>query len=138
MQEKDEKSFPTLRNLIKTEEKKYSPINIKTTRHCDFNTLDLQVDIQSSWIMLRNSCLKTDSYMKGTSIILHYMHPVNSQLRLKKKNYVLKNRTKGFTSFFFFPFFIGKFCSHWDLNLEPLTNPPHPFTTWQAWRAPKA
>ena len=101
VQEKDEKSFLIVRNLIKTEEKKYSQINTKATWHCDFNTLDLHVNIQSSWIMLTNPCLKMDSYIKGTTIILHYIHPVirNSQLTLKniKKKY---------------------------------TNPAHSFTTW--------
>ena len=34
-----------------------------------------------------------------------------------------------FLAFSFFFFLQVNFCPPWDLNLEPPTNPPHPFTT---------
>ena len=47
IQEKDEKSFPTLQNLIQTGENKYSPTGIKTTWQCYSNPFDPNVNIQS-------------------------------------------------------------------------------------------
>ena len=48
LKEKDEKSFAKLKNLIKTEEKKNPPIDIKMTRYCYFNTFDLHIEILSN------------------------------------------------------------------------------------------
>ena len=45
------------------------------------------------------------------------------------KDFILTARKIRFSIVLLF-FFLSKFfCPHWDLNLEPPTNPPHSFTT---------
>ena len=57
-------------------------------------------------------------------------HPVNSSKFLNNFGSELLSLDIWRIYLFFF-FLIGKFfCSHWDLNLKPPTNPPRPFTTW--------
>ena len=55
-------------------------------------------------------------------------HLIDDYLIFRKAENLTRHLAPFFFFFFFF-FWIGKFLPHWNLNLEPPTNSPQPFTT---------